>query len=170
MPLKVTAGRAPGRDAAAFDWIGETVGEAIVATEVQATIWLAAAKIPGVKVVRDAVDAANRHGQALAFESRSERTEYIFDKTTHTYLGERSYLVKDTAAGKAGHLTGISAILSPGIANRAGQVPSRLRAECQHDVRPELWHSGRRPQPDSDRPRQGRRHDPAIPHRRDANQ
>jgi hypothetical protein len=71
------------------------------------------------------VDAAGRHGEALAFESLNERSEYIFDKTTHTYLGERSYLVK---AGKAGQLTGITAVLDRGVADKIGQVPSGGKA------------------------------------------
>ncbi|MFJ9351623.1 CU044_5270 family protein [Streptomyces sp. NPDC101237] len=120
----ITEGRAPGRDAAAFDWVGETIGEAIVRPKVEAAIWLAAGKIPGVEVVHNAVDAAGRHGDALAFESLNERTEYIFDKTTHAYLGERSYLVKDSTAGKAGQLTGISAVLGRGVADKIGEVPS----------------------------------------------
>jgi hypothetical protein len=121
----ITEGRAPGRDAAAFDWVGETISEAIVPPKVEAAIWLAAGKIPGVEVVHDAVDAAGRHGEALAFESLNERSEYIFDKTTHTYLGERSYLVK---AGKAGQLTGITAVLDRGVADKIGQVPSGGKA------------------------------------------
>ncbi|SOF02406.1 hypothetical protein SAMN05446589_9552 [Streptomyces sp. OV198] len=124
----ITEGRAPGRDAAAFDWVGETIGEAIVPPKVEAAIWLAAGKIPGVEVVHGAVDAAGRHGDALAFESLNERTEYIFDKTTHTYLGERSYLVKDSKAGKAGQLTGISAVLDRGVADKIGQLPSGGKA------------------------------------------
>ncbi|WTP83684.1 CU044_5270 family protein [Streptomyces sp. NBC_00178] len=124
----VTEGSAPGRDAAAFDWVGETIGEAIVPPEVEAAIWLAAGKIPGVQVVHDAVDAAGRHGEALAFESLGERSEYIFDRATHTYLGERSYLVKAGDAGKAGQLTGITAVLDRGVADKTGQVPSGRKA------------------------------------------
>jgi hypothetical protein len=124
----ITEGRAPGRDAAAFDWVGETISEAIVPPKVEAAIWLAAGKIPGVEVVHDAVDAAGRHGEALAFESLNERSEYIFDKTTHTYLGERSYLVKAGKAGKAGQLTGITAVLDRGVADKIGQVPSGGKA------------------------------------------
>ncbi|MFD7447125.1 hypothetical protein [Streptomyces sp. NPDC059909] len=81
-----------------------------------------------MEVVHGAVDAAGRRGEALAFESLNERTEYIFDKTTHTYLGERSYLLKDSKAGKAGQLTGISAVLDRGVADKAGQVPSGGKA------------------------------------------
>ncbi|MFC8234242.1 hypothetical protein [Streptomyces sp. NPDC057284] len=112
----------------AFNWVGDTVGEAIVPPKVEAAIWMAAAEIPGAEVVHDSVDAAGRHGEALAFESLGERTEYIFDKTTHTYLGERSYLGKDTNAGKTGQLTGISAALDRGVADEIGQVPSGGKA------------------------------------------
>jgi hypothetical protein len=119
-----TQGRAPSRDGAAFDWIGEMVDEAIVPTPVEAAIWRAAARIPGVAVVPDAVDAAGRHGVAVAHTDDGERTEYIFDKTTHTYLGERSYLVRNTAEGKAGMLTSSTAVLARAIVDKAGLIPA----------------------------------------------
>ncbi|MER6083008.1 CU044_5270 family protein [Streptomyces sp. NPDC001833] len=119
----LTKGDAPGKNGAAFNWIGETVGEAIIPSDVTATIWRAAARIPGVVMVNDATDAAGRHGQAVAFDSDGERTEYIFDRTTHLYLGERSYLVKNTAQGKAGKLTGITAVLARGVVDKKGVRP-----------------------------------------------
>jgi hypothetical protein len=116
-----TRGEAPGKDAAAFNWIGETVSESIVPGDVASSIWRAAAKIPGVVLVKDATDAAGRHGEAIAHVSNGERTEYIFDRNTHLFLGERSYLIKDTPMGKAGMLTGTSAVLS--LSGRADPSP-----------------------------------------------
>lgn len=118
-----TKGDAPGKDAAAFNWIGEAVGEQIVPSDVAAAIWKTAAEIPGVVLVKDSTDAAGRHGEAIAYVSNGERTEYIFDATTHLYLGERSYLVKDTAQGKAGMLTGTTAVLSRGVVDKIGTEP-----------------------------------------------
>ncbi|MER5408791.1 hypothetical protein ABT051_29475, partial [Streptomyces sp. NPDC002769] len=63
-----------------------------------------------------------------AHVSNGERTEYIFDRTTHLFLGERSYLVKDTPEGKAGMLTGTSAILSRAVVNKIGDLPAGARA------------------------------------------
>ncbi|WP_405833238.1 CU044_5270 family protein [Streptomyces sp. NBC_01176] len=123
-----TRGEAPGKDAAAFNWVGDTVSESIVPGDVASAIWRAAAKIPGVVLVKDATDAAGRHGEAIAHVSNGERTEYIFDRDTHLFLGERSYLVKDTPEGKAGMLTGTSAILSRAVVNKMGDLPAGARA------------------------------------------
>ncbi|MEU8951942.1 CU044_5270 family protein [Streptomyces sp. NPDC048489] len=123
-----TRGQAPSKDAAAFNWVGETVSESIVPGDVASAIWRAAAKIPGVVLVKDATDAAGRHGEAIAHISNGERTEYIFDRTTHLFLGERSYLVKDTPEGKAGMLTGTSAVLSRAVVNKIGDLPAGARA------------------------------------------
>ncbi|MCX4572671.1 CU044_5270 family protein [Streptomyces sp. NBC_01571] len=123
-----TRGQAPGKDAAAFNWVGDTVSESIVPGNVASAIWRAAAKIPGVVLVKDATDAAGRHGEAIAHVSNGERTEYIFDRNTHLFLGERSYLVKDTPEGKAGMLTGTSAILSRAVVNKIGDLPAGARA------------------------------------------
>ncbi|WP_393080934.1 CU044_5270 family protein [Streptomyces sp. LN704] len=123
-----TRGEAPGKDAAAFDWVGETVSESIVPGDVASSIWRAAAKIPGVVLVKDATDAAGRHGEAIAHVSNGERTEYIFDRNTHLFLGERSYLIKDTPEGKAGMLTGTSAVLSRAVVNKIGDLPAGTRA------------------------------------------
>ncbi|MFF4902693.1 CU044_5270 family protein [Streptomyces sp. NPDC001068] len=123
-----TRGQAPGKDAAAFDWVGETVSESIVPADVASAIWRAAAKIPGVVLVKDSVDAAGRHGEAVAHVSDGERTEYIFDRNTHLFLGERSYLIKDTPMGEAGMLTGTSAVLSRAVVNKMGDLPAGARA------------------------------------------
>ncbi|MFJ3498460.1 CU044_5270 family protein [Streptomyces sp. NPDC086091] len=120
-----TEGRAPGKNAAAFSWIGDTVAENIVPPKVMAALWRAAALIPGVRLVDDSTDAAGRHGKAIAHVADGERTEYIFDDRTHLFLGERSYLVKNTSAGKAGLLTGTSAVLSRGVVDEKGEIPAQ---------------------------------------------
>ncbi|MFE5136936.1 CU044_5270 family protein [Streptomyces fagopyri] len=122
-----TRGLSPGKNAAAFNWIGETVSESIVPEDVASAIWRAAAKIPGVVLVKDATDAAGRHGEAIAHVSDGERTEYIFDRNTHLFLGERSYLIKDTPEGKAGMLTGTSAVLSRAVVDTMGDLPTGTR-------------------------------------------
>ncbi|MGW5333103.1 CU044_5270 family protein [Streptomyces bauhiniae] len=119
-----TKGQAPGTNAAAFSWIGDTVAENIVPPKVMAALWRAAALIPGVQLVDDATDAAGRHGKAIAHVAAGERTEYIFDDRTHLFLGERSYLVKDTSAGKAGQLTSTTAVLSRGVVDAKGETPA----------------------------------------------
>ncbi|WP_329528790.1 hypothetical protein [Streptomyces sp. NBC_01462] len=104
------------------------MSESIVPADVASAIWRAAAKIPGVVLVKDSVDAAGRHGEAVAHVSNGELTEYIFDRNTHLFLGERGYLVKGTAMGKAGMLTGTSAVLSRAVVNKIGDLPAGARA------------------------------------------
>ena len=119
-----TKGQGQNPDDQAFDYIGEALRESILPPQVAAALYRAAAKIPGVVLVRDSVDAAGRHGAAVAHtDIQGERREWIFDRTTFTYLGERSYLVRNTGLGKAGMLTGTTAVLERGVVNKAGTTP-----------------------------------------------
>jgi len=64
-----------------------------------------------VVVVDDAVDALGRHGVAVARldETSGEREEWIFDKKSHVYLGERNVQVRQ--------LKGEAALIKPGTVN-----------------------------------------------------
>ncbi|GIF23634.1 hypothetical protein BJ973_004243 [Actinoplanes tereljensis] len=119
-----TQGQGNGADGAAFDFLGEALRESLLPPPVAAAIYRAAALIPGVVLVADSVDAAGRHGIAVAFtDELGERREWIFNPTTFEYLGERSYLVRDTSIGKAGMLTGTTAVLERGVVHRKGDRP-----------------------------------------------
>ncbi|MEV4254164.1 hypothetical protein AB0J52_13485, partial [Spirillospora sp. NPDC049652] len=76
-------------------------------------------------VVPDSVDAAGRHGVAVALVAYGERNEWIFNKKTLTYLGERGYMVKDTKEAKKGMITATTAVLERGVVNEAGQLPGK---------------------------------------------
>ncbi|MGW8486909.1 hypothetical protein [Streptomyces sp. NPDC055886] len=69
------------------------------------------------------MDAAGRHGVAVARTSGGERTEWIFDKSTARLLGERTVLVEDNAWGKAGTVVTSVALVDSGIVDEAGQMP-----------------------------------------------
>lgn len=119
-----TEGQGSGPDAAAFDFLGEALRESLLPPPVAAAIYRAAAKIPGVVLVADSVDAVGRHGIAVArTDEFGERQEWIFDARTFAYLGERSYLVRDTATAKAGMLTATTAVLERGVVRAAGDLP-----------------------------------------------
>lgn len=108
----------------AFDYIGEALRETILPPKLAAALYRAAAQIPGVVLVADSVDAAGRHGVAVArTDALGERTEWIFDRGTFEYLGERSYLVRDTDIGKAGMLTATTAVLERAVVGKKGQLP-----------------------------------------------
>ncbi|MEV5570057.1 CU044_5270 family protein [Spirillospora sp. NPDC052269] len=113
------------RNATAFHDLGELLSEEILPPKLAVAIYRAAAKIPGVVVVPDSVDAAGRHGVAVALVAYGERNEWIFDKKTLTYLGERGYMVKDTKLAKKGMITATTAVLQRGVVDKSGELPSR---------------------------------------------
>jgi hypothetical protein len=111
-------GAGPGPAAEAFTTIGDLLRESIAPPQVSAALYRAAALIPGVTVVPQAVDAVGRPGVAVALDSSGTRTEWIFDRTTLQLLGEREI---DLATGA---VTGSSAILHRAVVNHPGQVPA----------------------------------------------
>ncbi|MFF0155071.1 CU044_5270 family protein [Micromonospora sp. NPDC005203] len=118
-------GRGTSRDGAAFTAIGDILRESLVPPRTSAALYRAAAKIPGVEVVRGVTDAAGRRGIAVAHTERSRRDEWIFDERTFDYLGERSYLVADTADGPPGTVLGTTAVLQRAVVAQLGQRPQR---------------------------------------------
>ncbi|WP_346279211.1 CU044_5270 family protein [Pseudonocardia sp.] len=121
-----TNGHGAGPDDEAFNMIGELLRESIIAPKVNAALYRAAARIPGVVIVPDSVDAAGRHGLGIArVDDTGQRDEWIFDKKSLTYLGERDYLARDTDNGKAGMLVGTTAVLARGVADQIGQTAVR---------------------------------------------
>jgi hypothetical protein len=75
-------------------------------------------------VIDDAVDAAGRHGVAVARIDDGERTELIFDKKTKEFLGEREVAVEDLPYGfKKGEVTGRTAILERTLVDKKGERP-----------------------------------------------
>ncbi|MDX3522248.1 CU044_5270 family protein [Streptomyces scabiei] len=117
------------RDQAAFVAIGDMLFESNPPAEVGAALYKAAAKIPGVVAVNDAVDATGRHGIAIARENpvAGERTEWIFDKKTLRFLGERIVVVKATADSplKVGTVAHTSAITERAVVDATKQVPGQ---------------------------------------------
>ncbi|MEU9283805.1 CU044_5270 family protein [Streptomyces sp. NPDC048275] len=113
-------------DQAMFVLVGDLIREAIVPPEVSAALYRAVAKIPGVTVVEDVVDAAGRSGVAIARKDpdNPSRDEWIFDRKTHAFLGERSVATSDWSGGvKKGDVTSNTAILSRAVVDKAGQRP-----------------------------------------------
>ncbi|MGW9441170.1 CU044_5270 family protein [Streptomyces sp. NPDC055607] len=110
-------------DQRAFDAIGTLLAETWAPPEVTAALYRAAALIPGVTVLPSATDAAGREGVAVARTARGEQTQWIFDRTTSAFLGERTVLAGSTPAGRAGIVLGVSAVLVKGAAAAPGEVP-----------------------------------------------
>ncbi|WP_431036051.1 CU044_5270 family protein [Streptomyces sp. P6-2-1] len=130
----LSEGRGNSRDQAAFTTIGDLVGESYPPAGLEAALYRAAAKIPGVVTVDDAVDAAGRHGVAVARldETSGDREEWIFDRESHTFLGERTVHVKEAKNANAedrlikpGTVTFTSAVTSRTLVGGIKETPSR---------------------------------------------
>jgi hypothetical protein len=78
-----------------FRTISGMLGNLLVPPELQAALFQAMAKIPGVTVVQDTVDAAGRRGMALALVDDQVRFEVILEKGTYRYLGLASIVTSD---------------------------------------------------------------------------
>ncbi|MFE7837644.1 CU044_5270 family protein [Streptomyces sp. NPDC057474] len=110
---------------AVFDKIGELLGETVMPPKTTAALYEAAAKIPGVTRIDDAVDPAGRHGVGIrrVDERASWATEWVFDRDTLTYLGERSYLTADGAMGAKGTILGETAVLKRAVVDKYRERP-----------------------------------------------
>jgi hypothetical protein len=101
--------------------IGDLIREAIIPPAVAAALYRLAADLPGAIVVPDATNAVGQHGIGIAWASTDAahkyRTEWIFNKTTLQYIGERDYNVK------TGVVNGESAVLQRGFVNKPGGLP-----------------------------------------------
>ncbi|MET8546495.1 CU044_5270 family protein, partial [Kitasatospora sp. NPDC004799] len=120
-------GRGGDPDQRAFAAIGDLLAETWAPPQVGAALCRAAERIPGVTVVPSAVDAAGREGIAVARTAHGQQTQWIFDRTTYAFLGERTVLGEDGEAGPAGTVVGTSAVLAKGAADRPGELPSAAR-------------------------------------------
>ncbi|MFB7287600.1 CU044_5270 family protein [Actinacidiphila glaucinigra] len=122
-----TKGTGNGPDQEAFTTIGDLLIESYPPAELTAALYKAAAKIPGVVAVDDAVDAAGRHGVAVARleEATGERTEWIFDRKTHVFLGERTVQAERDPYGVVprGTVVSTSAVLTRSVVDGVKQLP-----------------------------------------------
>jgi hypothetical protein len=108
------AGQSPGQEA--FTTIGDLLRESIPPPAISAALYKAAAMIPGVTIVPDAVDAIGRHGVAVSFTFRGVQEEWIFNKNTFQWIGERDFV--------HGKLVGKDALLQRAIVDHAGELPA----------------------------------------------
>lgn len=119
------------REQAVFTTIGDLVGETIMPPANAAAFYRAAARIPGVREVPDAVDAAGRRGIAITREDAGSATrdEWIFDRHTFAFLGARSYITHDESRGiTTDTLYGSSAVMQRTVVDRRGEEPARARS------------------------------------------
>ncbi|MEV6212109.1 CU044_5270 family protein [Kitasatospora sp. NPDC051914] len=125
-----TRGKGRTPDQEAFTTIGDLLRESYPPAALTVALYKAAAKIPGVVKVDDAVDAAGRHGVAVARldETSGQRTEWIFDSTTLAFLGERTVQVEGTSGEgliKPGTVVFTHAVMTRAIVDRIKQTPAQ---------------------------------------------
>ncbi|MGW5924731.1 CU044_5270 family protein [Streptomyces anulatus] len=123
-----TGGMGNGPDQQAFSTIGDLLREQVVPPKLAAGLYRAAARIPGVVLVDDSVDAVGRHGVAIARtdEVDGARTEWIFDRETYTYLGERTVQTRDAEGIEAGTVRGRTAVTDRAVVDAVKQRPAGL--------------------------------------------
>ncbi|WP_405829403.1 MULTISPECIES: CU044_5270 family protein [unclassified Streptomyces] len=124
-------GRTPDQEA--FATIGDLLRASHPPAALTAALYKAAAKIPGVVQVDEAVDAAGRHGVAVAHldETSGQRTEWIFDKDSLVFLGERTVQVSGSSGEggliKPGTVVSTSAVLTRAVVDRIKETPAGSR-------------------------------------------
>ncbi|MCX5342887.1 CU044_5270 family protein [Streptomyces atratus] len=119
-----TRGQGQDPDQRAFTAIGDLLAETWAPPKVSAALYKAAAKIPGVTVIQKAADATGREGVAVARTAHGQQTQWVFDRTTYAFLGERTVLTEAGDAGPAGTVVGTSAILTKAAVGRVGETPA----------------------------------------------
>jgi hypothetical protein len=102
--------------------IGDLLRENIIPPAVAAAFYRVAAQLPGAILVPDATNAVGQHGIAIAWDSTLKggdlyRDEWIFDKTTLQYIGERDYNVT------TGAVYFQIATQQRAFVNKAGELP-----------------------------------------------
>ncbi|MFE4327961.1 CU044_5270 family protein [Streptomyces sp. NPDC056831] len=123
-----TRGQGQDPDQRAFTAIGDLLAETWAPPQVGAALYKAAAKIPGVTVIHEASDATGREGVAVARTAHGQQTQWVFDRTTYAFLGERTVLTEAGDAGPAGTVVGTSAVLTRAAVDRAGETPAPTTA------------------------------------------
>ncbi|HLT09994.1 MAG TPA: CU044_5270 family protein [Micromonosporaceae bacterium] len=119
-----TWGAGPNPQQEAFVTIGDLMRESVVPPRLAAALYRAAARIPGTEVVDDAVDALGRHGVAIARTHDGLRTEWIFDRGTLQFLGERTVTTETPGSFvPPGIVTASTAVVARAIVDRPGQLP-----------------------------------------------
>jgi hypothetical protein len=118
------------RDQAVFSLIGDLISGTVMPPANAAAFYRAAARLPGVREIPDAVDAAGRHGIAITLDDTgfATRDEWIFDKETLALLGSRFYITDPDRGVTTEVLAGTSAVMKTAVVDRKGEVPARAAA------------------------------------------
>lgn len=131
----VGQGKTVDLDQSVFETIGTLIHRALLPPGLAAALYRAAAKIPGVRIVRDTVDATGRHGIGVFRSSRRVATPgeayammWIFDPRTYEFRGERL---------DVGTTSNSIALLQVAVVDQATRRPNgkRVPAVTPHKLR-----------------------------------
>ncbi|MFB4295748.1 CU044_5270 family protein [Actinomadura sp. NTSP31] len=87
---------------------------------VRAALFRAIARIQGVRLRTDSVDAAGRHGVAVTRTRNGVREELVFDAASHRYLGSRDIVTRSSdQLGARGSVLFASALVRTAIVDKA---------------------------------------------------
>ncbi|MGW1077185.1 CU044_5270 family protein [Streptomyces sp. NPDC002537] len=113
----------PQADWTAFGEIGQLLEEQIATPEIGAALFKAAARIPGVALVDKAVDATGRTGVAITHTGPGSRQEWIFDRNTYEYLGQREVLVRPYRGLEPGTVTRETVVIKRAVVDAKKELP-----------------------------------------------
>lgn len=105
-----------------FDRAGDLIGENYLPPASLTALFRALAKVPGITVTQNAVDATGRRGTSVGVGDGTRR-ELIFDSATYAYLGERTVVLRDGDGLERGTVDGQMARLRIAIVDKPGQLP-----------------------------------------------
>ncbi|WP_328470811.1 CU044_5270 family protein [Streptomyces sp. NBC_00448] len=114
------------RDQAVFGTIGGLIDESVMPPRTAAALYKAAALIPGVVTDPGATDVTGRHGVGVRRDDTryGQRTEWVFDANDLSYLGSRTYLLKDTGEGRKGTMLSADSVLERAVVDKEGEQPT----------------------------------------------
>lgn len=106
-----TLGLGSSRDGEAFTWIGDQLKRGLVPADLRATMYRAAAMIPGVTSVENQANFDGRIGTAIRrAETEAGYDELIIDPVTGELIGERSVYLLASGEIQAGTAASWSAV------------------------------------------------------------
>jgi RNA polymerase sigma-70 factor (ECF subfamily) len=115
---RTTLGSGVSRDGEALVWIADTLRTGIVPADVRATLYRAAALIPGVTLTAGTANLDGRTGVAIGRdETDGTRQEIIIDPSTGLLIGEREVLLRASDGLPAGASMGWTAVTTTVVDN-----------------------------------------------------
>ena len=109
--------RGSGPDNQVIVTIADLMRQQVVPSAQAGALFRAAALLPGITLRAEATDATGRVGIALAHVDTTTgiRTEWIFDRATHAFLGERELTTREVGGVPANTVMSVTAVLKSAV-------------------------------------------------------